>query len=47
MTGKNMARRVSFLIGLDRKIIHVTDNRDASVHLQEMSQAVTALPSKK
>src|SRR6266576_1097225 len=29
----NMARRVSFLIGLDGKIAHVTDNRDATVHL--------------
>src|SRR5580765_5235273 len=40
MPDKNMARRVSFLIGLDGKIIHVTDNRDADVHLTEMKEAV-------
>jgi peroxiredoxin Q/BCP len=40
MPDKNMARRVSFLIGLDGKIVHVTDNRDADVHLTEMKQAV-------
>ena len=45
--GKNMARRVSFLIGQDGKIIHVTDDRDASVHLREMNQAVMSSPGKK
>ncbi len=43
MTGKNMARRVSFLIGLDGKIIHVTDNPSADVHLAEMKEAVAAV----
>jgi peroxiredoxin Q/BCP len=40
MPDKNMAKRVSFLIGLDGKIVHVTDNRDADVHLTEMKDAV-------
>src|SRR5271170_4421782 len=35
MTGKSMARRVSFLIGLDGKIVHVTDSPSADVHLTE------------
>jgi thioredoxin-dependent peroxiredoxin len=39
----NRARRVSFLIGLDGKIVHVTDNKDADVHLTEMQQAVQKL----
>jgi peroxiredoxin Q/BCP len=40
MPDRNMAKRVSFLIGLDGKILHVTDNRDADVHLTEMKAAV-------
>ena len=36
----NRARRVSFLIGLDGKIVHVTDNKDADVHLTEMQDAI-------
>jgi len=36
----NRARRVSFLIGLDGKIVHVTDNKDADVHLTEMQEAI-------
>jgi peroxiredoxin Q/BCP len=43
LPGKSMARRVSFLIGLDGKIAHVTDNRDAAVHLSEMSDAIQKL----
>src|SRR5437879_4256686 len=43
MPEKNMARRVSFLIGLDGKIAHVTDNRDADTHLSEMKEAVEKL----
>jgi thioredoxin-dependent peroxiredoxin len=43
MPGKNMARRVSFLIGLDGKIVHVTDSPSADVHLTEMQQAVAKL----
>lgn len=40
MADRNMARRVSFLIGKDGKIAHVTDNKDATVHLTEMKDAV-------
>ena len=38
--GKNMARRASFLIGLDGKVAHVTDVPSADVHLAEMKEAV-------
>jgi peroxiredoxin Q/BCP len=40
MAGKNMARRASFLIGLDGKIVHVTDTPSAEKHLAEMKEAV-------
>ena len=43
MTGRNMDRRVSFLIGLDGKIVHVTDTMNADTHLTEMKQAVEKL----
>jgi peroxiredoxin Q/BCP len=39
-SGKAMARRVSFLIGRDGRIIHVTDSPNAEVHLSEMKEAV-------
>ena len=42
-SGKNMARRASFLIGLDGKIAHVTDVPSADVHLAEMKEAVAKL----
>ena len=38
-----MSRRVSFLIGLDGSIAHVTDTMDAGVHLSEMKAAVAKL----
>ena len=38
-----MARRVSFLIRLDRKIAHVTDTPSAETHLSEMKEAVEKL----
>ena len=41
--GKNVARRVSFLIGKDGKIVHVTDSPQADVHLNEMKAAVEKL----
>lgn len=44
--GKNMARRASFLIGLDGKIVHVTDVPSADVHLAEMKEAVAKLSGK-
>ena len=40
---RNTARRVSFLIGLDGKVVHVTDNPSADVHLAEMEKAIAAL----
>jgi peroxiredoxin Q/BCP len=43
MTDRNMARRVSFLIGLDGKIVHVTDTPSADMHLSEMKEAVGKL----
>ncbi len=43
MNGRDMARRVSFLIGLDGKIAHITDNPSADVHLAEMKEAVARL----
>jgi len=46
MPGKNMARRISFLIGTDGKIAHVTDNPAADVHLNEMKDAVANLAKK-
>jgi peroxiredoxin Q/BCP len=44
--GINMARRVSFLIGLDGTIVHVTDNPSADVHLAEMKTAIDQLRAK-
>jgi peroxiredoxin Q/BCP len=41
--GKNFARRVSFLIGLDGKIAHVTDSPQADAHLNEMKNAIAKL----
>ena len=43
ITDKNMARRVSFLIGLDGKIVHVTDTPSADAHLSEMKEVVAKL----
>ena len=37
------ARRVSFLIGTDGKIAHVTDTPSADTHLDEMRKAIEAL----
>ncbi len=37
------SRRVSFLIAKDGTIIHVTDVRDAQVHLDELKEAVAEL----
>jgi peroxiredoxin Q/BCP len=41
--GKNMARRVSFLIGLDGKIVHITDTGNPDIHLAEMKKAIAGL----
>jgi len=41
--GTDIARRVSFLIGLDGKIVHVTDTANADTHLTEMKAAIANL----
>ena len=43
MEGKNMARRASFLIDKEGKIVHVTDTPSADKHLAEMKEAVGKL----
>ena len=43
ITGRNMANRVSFLIGLDGKIVHVTNSPNADTHLTEMKAAAAKL----
>jgi peroxiredoxin Q/BCP len=43
MTGRPISRRVSFLIGKDGTIKHVTDTGSADVHLAEMKDAVAKL----
>ncbi len=43
MDGKNMAKRVSFLIGLDGKIVHVTDAGNPDIHFNEMKDAIAGL----
>jgi peroxiredoxin len=43
MPDKNMARRVSFVIGLDGRIAHITDNPSADAHLSESKAAVEKL----
>jgi thioredoxin-dependent peroxiredoxin len=40
---KKLDRRISFLIGLDGRIIRVTDSPDPAVHLREMTAAVAKL----
>jgi len=40
MDGRNMAKRVSFLIGLDGKIVHVTDAGNPDIHFNEMKDAI-------
>lgn len=42
--GGKMDRRVSFLIALDGRIVHITDSPEAEVHLTEMSEAAARLP---
>jgi len=43
MNGKNMDNRVSFLIGLDGKIVHVTNTGNPDTHLAEMKDAIAGL----
>jgi peroxiredoxin Q/BCP len=39
----SMSKRVSFLIGLDGTILHVTDTLNPQTHLDEMKTAIAAL----
>ena len=41
-----LAHRVSFLIGLDGKIVHVTDAGSPNVHFEQMQAAIAALKPK-
>jgi len=41
-----MAKRVSFLIGTDGKILHVTDAMNPETHFREIQAALAALPKK-
>jgi peroxiredoxin Q/BCP len=43
---QRMDRRVSFLIGLDGKILHVTDSPDPAVHVKELAAAMESLRGK-
>ncbi len=43
MPGRGMDRRVSFLIGLDGRIAHITDSPQAETHLAETKAAVEKL----
>jgi len=43
---KEMDRRISFLIGLDGKILHVTDSPDPAVHLKEIKAEIAKLKGK-
>jgi thioredoxin-dependent peroxiredoxin len=38
-----MSRRVSFLIGLDGRIVHITDSGKPQVHFDEMKAAIDSL----
>ena len=42
-SGIKMDRRISFLIGLDGKIIHVTDSPNPAVHVKELATAMAKL----
>ena len=46
VVGRKMARRVSFLIGLDGKIVHVTDAGNPDIHFREMKTAIASLKQK-
>jgi len=47
MPGKKMARRISFLIDKEGKIVHIIDDPDQQVHIDEMKRAVKELKTGK
>lgn len=44
--GRKMAKRVSFLIDRKGRIVHVTDNPDAQVHIDQMKEAAARLDAR-
>lgn len=44
--GATMDKRISFLIGKDGKIAHITDTNSAAIHISEMQQAITKTKSR-
>ena len=45
MAGRNLDSRVSFLIGLDGKIVHITNSGNPDVHFTEMKAAIASIKS--
>jgi peroxiredoxin Q/BCP len=43
ISGKDLAHRISFLIGLDGKIVHVTNSGKPQAHFDEMKAAIATL----
>jgi peroxiredoxin len=43
---QRMDRRVSFLVGMDGKIIHVTDSPEPAMHVKELTTAIAKLRDK-
>jgi thioredoxin-dependent peroxiredoxin len=43
MSGKDLSNRVSFLIGLDGKIVHVTKAGNPQTHFDEMKAAIDSI----
>jgi len=46
MVDKKMDRRISFLIGMDGKIVHITDSPNPAVHLKELADALARMRGK-
>ena len=42
----DIAHRVSFLLGLDGKIVHVTESGNPEIHFQQMKEAIATLTGK-
>jgi peroxiredoxin Q/BCP len=45
MAGRSLDNRVSFLIGLDGKVVHVTNSGNPDIHFAEMKAAIAGLKS--
>jgi peroxiredoxin Q/BCP len=45
MQGRDLDNRVSFLIGLDGKIVHITNSGNPDTHFTEMKAAIAGLKS--